>query len=105
MTPAERTVAHLRIAAEAAAAHHAARHPHRLAHVARLLRRRDDYLSAWRAMPPRDPRGHRARHLAACAAWRAMAYEALAEGHALLAWHRRAFAARSWREAMTVRVA
>jgi hypothetical protein len=34
-----------------------------------------------------------------------MAYQALAEGDALLAWHRRAAGARSWREAMTARVA
>jgi hypothetical protein len=105
MTPAERTVAHLRIAAQTAAAHHAARQPHRDIQVARLLRLRDSYLAAAHVLSPHDPRRHRARCLAACAAWRAMAYQALTDGDAVLANRRRFLAKLRWREAMTVRVA
>ena len=85
MTPTERTVAHLRIAAERAAAHHSARIPRCEARVSDWLRRRDAYRAAHTALPIGDPRRARAAMLADHAAHRALAWQSLSVGDAAFA--------------------
>lgn len=105
MTPADRTVAHLRVAAEQAAQHHAARIGRSVERVNRWLRQRDAYSTAHRVLSPHDPRQQRAAVLAEWAAHRAMAWNGLARGDAETARAHRRHAARCFTAAHAIRIA
>lgn len=105
MTGTDRTVAHLRLAAERAAAHHSARHAPRLARMRRFLGLRDGYAAVANTLAPSDPRAWRAVELRDAAAYRALAWCALADGDAQQARHHRRQSVAAHRAAMAIRIA
>lgn len=105
MTPAERTIAHLRLAAQAAAQHHAFRLVRAEARIRHWLRQRDAYRAAHAALAGHDPRSERAIALAYWAAHRALAWQALAAGEHEGARAHRRHARRAWTAAHAIRIA
>lgn len=105
MTPTERTVAHLRIAAETAVQHHAFRRARAEARTSHWLRQRDAYVAAAGALRSNDPRAHRALVLAEWAAHRALAWQALSRAEPVLTRAHLRHARRAWTAAHAIRIA